>query len=172
MTQPFLGELRPFCFGFPPKGWALCDGQILSIAENTALFQLLGTTYGGNGVQTFQLPDLRGRVPMHFGNFGGNNYVQGEIAGEETLTLTLQEIPLHNHSFVGTSAAANVKRPVTGSAYAASPGDSFYGAANSLVPLNPSTVGTYGQGQPHNNLQPYLVLSWCIALTGIFPSRN
>jgi microcystin-dependent protein len=179
MTQPFLGELRPFTFGFAPKGWSLCDGQLLPISQYNALFALLGTTYGGNGIQTFALPDLRGRVPMHFGSFGGNTYVQGEIAGEEAVTLTLPEIPQHFHAFVGTSTAANVKRPVTGSAYAqstnaasVSPGDSFYGVANSLVALNPSTVGTYGQSVPHTNLQPYLVLSWCIALTGIFPARN
>jgi microcystin-dependent protein len=179
MTQPFLGELRPFTFGFAPNGWALCDGQTLAIQQYTALFSLLGTTYGGNGINTFLLPDLRGRVPMHFGSFGGNTYVQGEIAGEEAVTLTLPEIPQHLHAFVGTSAAANVKRPVTGSAYAqstnaasVSPGDAFYGAAGSLVALNPSTVEAYGQSQPHTNLQPYLVLSWCIALTGIFPSRN
>jgi len=175
MTEPFLGQLAPFAFGFAPKGWAICDGQLLSIAQNTALFSLLGTMYGGNGIQTFALPDLRSRAPMHF----GASFVQGESGGEENVTLTINELPAHAHSFNGTSAAANTKRPVTNAAFAqsttsagASPGDSFYAPVGTVVALNASTVGMVGGSQPHTNLQPYLVINWCIALVGIFPSRS
>jgi len=175
MTEPFLGQVQPFAFNFPPRGWAFCAGQLLSIQQNTALFALLGTTYGGNGTNTFALPDLRSRVPMHFG--GG--FTQGQVGGEEAVTIGINELPSHNHSFSGTSSAANTKRPVSGSALAqsttpagVSPGDSFYAPPGTTVALNPNTVGLVGGSQPHTNLQPYLVINWCIALTGIFPSRN
>jgi microcystin-dependent protein len=175
MSEPFLGQVQPFGFSFPPRGWALCDGQILPISQNTALFSLLGTTYGGNGTNTFALPDLRSRVPMHF----GAGYIEGQIGGEEAVTLNLAELPAHSHSFSGTSSPADGKRPVAGSALAqsttaagASPGDAFYAPAGTTVALNATTVGALGGSQPHNNLQPYLVINWCIAVQGIFPARN
>jgi microcystin-dependent protein len=175
MTQPFLGQLAPFAFNFAPKGWAMCNGQIMSIAQNTALFSLLGTTYGGNGIQTFALPDLRSRVPMHF----GASFVRGQVGGEENVALNTNELPAHGHTFSGTSSAANVKRPVTNSALAQSttsagvtPGDSFYAPPGTTVALNANTVAAVGGSQPHTNLQPFLVISWCIALQGIFPSQN
>jgi microcystin-dependent protein len=178
MTQPFLGQIQPFGFNFAPRGWALCNGQILSIAQNTALFSLLGTFYGGNGQTTFALPNLQSRVPMHQGNYVGNNYVIGEQAGEETITLLQTEMPAHNHTFFGTTDAANSKKPNAGSALAqttstVSPGDSFYSSnVAGLTVINPGSLSVYGNGQPHTNLQPYLTISWCIAMQGIFPARN
>jgi microcystin-dependent protein len=175
MTVPYLGQIQPFSFNFPPKGWAFCNGQLLPINQNQALFSLLGTTYGGNGVTNFALPNLQGSVPMHF----GAGFVQGQVGGEATVTLNTNELPAHSHSFSGTSSAANVKLPVTNSALAQSttsagvtPGDSFYAPPGTMVALNANTVAAVGGSQPHTNLQPFLVISWCIALQGIFPSRN
>src|SRR5262249_6896114 len=140
-----------------------------------ALFSLLGTVYGGNGTTTFALPNLQSRVPMHF----SASFPQGQLGGEEAVTLNTNELPAHTHSFSGTSSAANEKLPLTNSALAqsttsagATPGDSFYASPGTTVALNPNTVATTGGSQPHMNLQPYLVISWCIALIGIFPSRN
>lgn len=182
MSTPYLGQIQPFPYNFAPRFWAFCNGQQLSIAQNTALFSLLGTTYGGNGVTTFALPDLRGRAPMHFGTApGGGSYVQGQVAGTETVTLIINQLPAHNHSFSGTNANSDSKRPVTGSAYAqtttaasASPGDNFYAPAGSptVTALAAGTLGALGGNQPHSNMQPYLTISWCIALSGVFPSRN
>jgi microcystin-dependent protein len=177
MTQPFLGQIQMFGFNFAPRFWALCDGQILSISANTALFSLLGTTYGGNGVSTFALPNLQSRVPMHVGTDpnSGVNYVLGEQAGAESVQLPLTEMPSHNHSFSGTSSAANDKRPMTGAAFAqTNPGGFFYGPQTSgVIAINPNTVAPYSGGeQAHTNLQPYLTLNFCIAMNGIFPSRN
>ncbi len=175
MSTPFLGQLLPFAFSFAPRGWALCAGQLLAIQQNTALFSLLGTTYGGDGIQTFALPDLRGRVPIH----NGGAFVLGQTGGEENVTLDINELPAHGHAFNGTSSAANVKLPVTNSALAqsttsagVSPGDSFYAPPGTTVALNANTVSVVGGSQPHTNLQPYVVVNWCIALDGIFPSRN
>src|SRR5579862_10065735 len=127
MAQPFLGEIRCFGFNFAPVGWAFCEGQLLSINQNDALFNLIGTTYGGNGINTFALPNLQSRVPVHQGNLAGNNYVMGQIGGVETVTLTSPEIPAHNHAIVATSNAATLKRPATNTFYAASSsGNNFY----------------------------------------------
>src|SRR5579864_5186952 len=121
MSSPFLGEVRPWALNFAPRGWAMCQGQVLSISQNTALFSLLGTTYGGNGTTNFALPDLRGRVPLKYGTDpSGNNYVIGEQGGEESVAITLSTLPAHNHAFLGTTLPADIKRPVTGSAYAQS----------------------------------------------------
>jgi microcystin-dependent protein len=175
MAQPFLGQLLPFSFNYAPKGWVICAGQVLPISQYQALFSLLGTTYGGNGTTTFNLPDLRGRVPVH----NGVGFALGQTGGEENVTLDINELPAHGHAFSGTSSAANVKLPVTNSALAqsttsagVSPGDSFYAPPGTTVGLNANTVAAVGGSQPHTNLQPYLVINWCIALTGIFPSRN
>jgi len=180
MTQPFLGQVQPFGFNFAPLHWAFCDGQLLAISQNTALFALIGTFYGGNGTSTFALPDLRGRVPMHQGTLlGGETYDLGEVAGAEAVTLIQTEMPAHTHSFSGTSAAANWKPPVTGSAYAqsnkagTSPGDAYYAAdSQNITSLHVSSVTPFGNNLPHTNIQPYLTLNWCICIAGIFPSRN
>lgn len=176
MTEQFLAQIQPFGFNFAPKGWAMCNGQTLAISQNTALFSLIGTYYGGNGTTTFQLPNLQSRVPLHQGTNQGEQFVIGEMGGVENVTLTTATMPMHNHTFNGTNAAGNLNRPDAGSALAnstASPGDSFYGPSNSnQVPLNPASVSIVGSGQAHANIQPYLTLNWCIAQVGIYPSRN
>ena len=173
MAQSFIGEIRCFGFNFSPVGWAFCNGQLISISQNAALFNLIGTTYGGDGLTTFALPDLRSRVPVHQGSFAGVTYVMGQVGGVENVTLTTQEIPAHNHLIVATSNAATLKRPVQNTFYAASSsGNNFYEAGTTLTALANNTVSSAGGGQPHNNIQPYLTLNWCIAMFGIFPSRN
>jgi len=174
MTQPFIGEIRFFGFDFPPRGWASCAGQILSIAQNQALFSLLGTTYGGNGVQNFQLPDLRSRVPIGQGSNGGvGTYVMGERSGSETVTLLQSQIPQHIHQLVGTTTTAT-HRPPVGRTFGADTSATvdFYAPGGSPVQMSPSSIATAGSTQPHTNLQPYSVLNASIALQGRFPSRN
>lgn len=161
MSNPYVGEIRAFAFNFAPQGWATCDGQLLSISQNTALFSLLGTTYGGNGQTTFALPDLRGRIGMHF----NSNHLQGESSGEETHALTTSELPAHAHG-IGAGTDQGTNRP--SGAVAARGG--VYTTANDGTKMAP-TDGA-GGSLPHNNLQPYLVLNYCIALFGIFPPRN
>jgi microcystin-dependent protein len=168
MTQPFLGEIRILGFNFPPRGWAFCNGQLLGIQQNAALFSVLGTTFGGNGTQNFALPNMQGRTPMHF----GGNVVLGQIAGEEHHTLLLSEIPGHTHSVNAAKADANSDTPV-GNVLAASVNFSLYSTTRStLTALVSTTIENNPGGQPHPNLQPYLVLNFCVALSGIFPSRN
>ena len=169
MATPFLGELKLAAFNFAPIGWAFCDGQILPISQNTALFALLGTTYGGNGQTTFALPDLRGRAPVHI----GNNVQLGEVGGVEAVTLGLGELPAHGHALSGTTDLANASAP-GGALPAAKPrgGLNRYAPAGSDTVMAPGSVTLAGGDQPHDNMQPYLVLSWLIALEGIFPSRN
>lgn len=179
MSAPFLGEIKIVSFNFPPKGWALCAGQQLSIAQNQALFSLLGTTYGGNGTTTFALPDLRGRAPVHWGQGAGLPQVTlGQTGGQENHLLTSQEMPQHTHSFSASTATAT-RKLVAGGIFAddvdSQPVDYFaaFNAPNSsYVSLNPLSMTSAGGSQPHNNMQPYLVLTICIALAGIFPSRN
>lgn len=177
MTQPFLGQIQSFGFGFAPRYWAQCNGQLLSIQQNAALFALLGTIYGGNGVNTFQLPNLQSRVPMSAGSFAGNTYTQGEVGGEEQVTLTINTMPAHTHAFVGSSAAGTVRVPAAGQslATAADPNGKpifTYGPDATQQPLNSGSIGPIGGNQPHTNIQPYLAINWCIALYGIFPSRG
>jgi len=159
-------------FVFAPKNWALCNGQFLPINQNQALFSLLGTTYGGNGQTTFALPDLRGRVPIHV----GNGHTLGERAGEEAHTLSINEIPTHLHFLQASNATGNVVNPNfggTGYVLAAEPGNPYSpGFAPNPVALNAGTVANNGGSQAHQNMQPFLTLSYCIALTGIFPSPN
>lgn len=169
MGQPYIGELRIYSFTFAPKGWALCNGQILSIAQNQALFSILGTTYGGNGQTTFALPDLRGRVPIHWGSGPGISVDLGQRAGEESHTLTIAEMPQHNHFVQAYGNTAQQPSPV-GNTWAGSDLNPFAGSANST--LAPGSIGNAGGSQPHANLQPYLVLNICIALVGVYPSRN
>jgi microcystin-dependent protein len=158
-----MGELKLTAFNFAPKGWALCNGQLLPINQNQALFALLGTMYGGNGQTTFGLPDLRGRVPMHV----GAGFTQGETFGEEFHTLKLSEMPQHNH-FVSASSLDGDRADI-GILAGLSNG---YRGYDNLTTLHPATVTTFGGGQPHENRQPLTVLSWCVALQGVFPSRN
>ncbi len=169
--DPFLGEIRLFPWEWPPKGWLLCAGQLLSIQQNSALFALLGTTYGGNGTTNFALPDLRGRVPID----RSSEEPQGLRDGTETVTLTIGTMPAHNHALIGTSAVATLKGP-SGNALAndTSPATDFYAAAagNPLTTLSPTSIAVGGGSQPHDNMQPFLVLNYCIANSGIFPSRN
>lgn len=169
MSEPFLAEVRMVGFNFPPRNWAFCDGQILPIAQNQALFALLGTTYGGDGRTTFSLPDLRGRTPAHV---GANGIALGSKAGEETHALTTDEVPAHTHNIVASGNQGSDTSPV-GNVLAsqARRGQPIYAAANNLVGLN-SNVSTSGGGSSHINMQPYLVISFCIALQGVFPSRN
>ena len=173
MDQPFLAAIFLFAATFAPRGYAFCNGQLLSIAQNTALFSLIGTTYGGNGTTTFGLPDFRGRVPIHAGQGPGlSNYIQGEMSGSENTTLLVTNLPQHNHPLVATSEAGSTSDP-TG-AYLGNTGalDREYNTSGTLVNMHPGAVGISGGSQPFNNLQPYLVVNFIIALEGIFPSRN
>lgn len=168
--DPFLGEIRCFGFTFAPRGWALCQGQLLSIASNTALFSLLGTMYGGDGRTTFGLPDLRGRVPTGFGQGPGlSDRVQGELAGEEQVGLTQVQLPAHNHTVAAASAATS-KNP-SGAVPALTAAGSSYGTVADLG-MSPTMVGGGGGNQLHDNMAPYLVLNWCIAIEGIYPPRD
>lgn len=174
--EPFIGQIQPMSFNFAPKGWAECDGQLLPINQYTALFSLLGTTYGGNGQVTFGLPDLRSRVPVHFGTSQtGERFTLGEMAGLETVTLIITELPLHNHSFLGSSADATVAMPADGVALAKGApagANDYYGPLSPPQTLNPAAITSTGSTEAHDNMQPYLTLNWCIATAGIFPSRN
>lgn len=173
MSDYFVGEIRMFGFAFAPVNWAQCNGALLTINQHAALFSLLGTYYGGNGTQNFALPDLRSRTPMGFGTApDGTQLVVGETGGVETVALTVQQIPAHNHNVAATTTAADVTAVGTATALVATTAASFYGAASSLVALAPQSIGTAGSGQPHSNLQPYLATNYCISLVGIFPSRN
>jgi len=166
MSEPFLSEIKIVSFNFPPKGWALCNGQFLPINQNQALFALLGTTYGGNGQTTFALPNLRGRVPIHM----GNGHTLGEAAGSTSVTINIQTLPTHMHGLQGSSNAQNATADPTNAFFGFVNGG--YGPAASLVTLSPQSVTSVGGSQPHNNMMPYLVLNFIIALQGIFPSRN
>ncbi len=165
MAEPFLAEIRIMSFGFAPKGWAFCDGQLLPINQNQALFSLLGTTYGGDGRVNFALPDLRARVPIHV----GSSHTLGERAGEQAHTLSVAELPSHTHQTFGSSSNADVVS-LTDNVVAQS--SQLYGPPAQLTGLDPSTNGARGGSQAHQNMQPFLTLSFCIALEGIFPSRN
>lgn len=165
--EPFLSEIRIMSFNFPPKGWALCNGQLLPINQNQALFALLGTTFGGNGQTNFALPNLRGRVPIH----EGNGHTRGEAAGSTSVTLSVNQIPPHLHNLQVMSTSGNTAIP-GGSMLAESSGTEAYRAPSSLTTLDAGSVGSVGGTQPHTNMQPYTVLSFCIALQGLFPSQN
>ena len=166
MADPFLAEIRIMSFNYPPKGWAFCNGQFLPINQNQALFALLGTTYGGNGQTTFALPNLRGRVPVHM----GQGITLGEAAGQESHTISHLEMPQHVHFVNCTSSGAATEDP-TNQIPGRAAGNA-YGAATNLVSMAPQMVSNTGASQAHNNQQPYLVLNFCIALQGIFPSPN
>jgi microcystin-dependent protein len=169
VSEPFLGEIRAVGFNFPPVGWAVCAGQLMSIAQNTALFSLLGTQYGGDGVSTFALPDLRGRVPNGAGQGPGlNNYVQGQVGGAENVTLTNAQLPNHTHPI-----HTNAGLPTTDSpSNAVLSGGGSYSDTPDGTTLSPTAVGAAGSSQPVSILNPYLTMNWIIALQGIFPSQN
>jgi microcystin-dependent protein len=166
MAEPFLSEIRMFSFVFPPKGWALTNGQLLPINQNQGLFSLLGTTFGGDGRVNFALPDLRGRTPIHV----GSGHTLGERGGEQAHTLSISELPNHTHSVIATSAGQNTIAPSNSTFFADTAPSELYLGANSLVAMNPQMVTSTGGSQAHLNMQPFLTLSFCIALQGIFPS--
>ncbi|HEX9994323.1 MAG TPA: tail fiber protein [Acidimicrobiales bacterium] len=169
MSEAFIGEIRIYGFNFPPRGWAMCNGQILSISQNTALFALIGTTYGGNGQTTFALPNLQSRVPVHFGQGPGlSPYPIGETSGSETVTLNQNQLPVHGHTVSASSVAPNASRP--GNAFLAANG--AYQAAADGTTMNPGMVSGGGSNQPFGILQPFLALNFSICLEGLFPSRN
>jgi microcystin-dependent protein len=173
MADPFVAEIRIMPFNFAPRGWAWCNGQLLPISQNTALFSLLGTSYGGNGQSTFALPDLQGRAPMHPGQGNGlSNHVLGESSGEETVTLLQSEIPAHTHTMgADVIDLADTATPGSSASYAQSAGGTLYqGSADTQLDVTALTVA--GGSQPHNNMQPYLTLNFNIALQGIFPARS
>jgi microcystin-dependent protein len=165
VAEPFLGEIRIMSFSFPPKGWALCNGQLLPINQNQALFALLGTTYGGNGQTTFALPNLQGKTPIH----SGQGHTLGENGGEQAHTLSVAELPSHTHSVAASQAGAN--SPAPGNAMFGT-SNNMYAAPGNLTSLHPQTITNAGGSQAHLNMQPFLTLSFCIALQGIFPSHN
>lgn len=172
MSEPFLAEVRIVGFNFAPRGWAFCDGQILPINQNQSLYSLLGTTYGGDGRTSFGLPDLRGRVPMHVGRSnGGGDHREGQKSGEETHTLSGAEMPQHTHTLRASSTNANSGVP-TGHVLASSTLPEAYRDPTNLGFMRSGSITNVGGGQAHENMQPYIALNFCIALRGLFPSRN
>lgn len=166
MAQPYVGEVRIFAGNFAPAGWMFCEGQLLPISENETLYQLIGTTYGGDGQSTFALPDLRGRIPLH----QGNGFILAETGGAEEITLTVNQIPAHSHPLLASSAVASDANPQAGVLANNRPGDDFYLEDTPGVNLAPNAIGPVGGSQPHTNFQPYLCLNFIISLFGIFPS--
>lgn len=166
MSEPFLGEIQAFPYGFVPRGWAACNGQLLAINQNQALFAILGTTYGGNGQTTFALPDLRGRVPVHV----GNGVTLGQSAGEASHTLSANEMPAHTHQVMANGAAVPDQPSPANNVWTVQSANAYGPAINGA--LNPTALATAGGSQAHENMQPYLALQFCIATMGIFPTRD
>jgi microcystin-dependent protein len=172
VSEPFVGEIRMFGFNFAPQGWALCDGQVLPINQNEALFVLLGTTYGGDGTTTFALPNLQSRVPIHQGQGAGlSAYVAGQAGGTETVTLTAMQMPSHSHGVKASSSAAASNTP-KGSALAQSASHIYTAAPDTSTLMDANMISHTGGNAPHDNIQPYLAVNFCIALTGIFPAQS
>jgi microcystin-dependent protein len=173
MADPFVAEIRIFPFNFPPTGWAFCNGQLLPISQNTALFSLLGTVYGGDGKSTFALPDLQGSAAMHPGQGQGLSLRDlGETGGAETITLLVSEMPLHTHTLSASVRAGDAGTPAPSALLAATQSGNIYAPGNSATtPMAPQALPVAGASLPHNNMQPYLTLNFCIALQGIYPQR-
>ena len=170
MADPFVAEIRIFPFSFAPKGWAFCEGQLLPLSQNTALFSLLGTTYGGNGKSNFALPNLQGSAAMHPGQGQGLSLRDlGEVGGAETITLLTSEMPVHTHAFFGSEEVVNELSPAN---FFFGAGETRYAAPNNIVQMAPQALSPAGGSLPHNNMQPYLTLNFCIALQGVFPPRG
>jgi microcystin-dependent protein len=167
MAQPYVGEIRMFAGNFAPAGWMFCEGQLLPISENETLFQLIGTTYGGDGQSTFALPDLRGRLPIH----QGDGFIISETGGAEEITLTVNQIPVHNHPLLCSSSVANDPNP-TDNVAGESSAISLYQSGNPAAAMAPQAISAIGGSQPHTNLQPYLCVDFIISLFGLFPSPN
>ena len=168
MAEPFLSEIRIMSFNFAPKSWALCNGQLLPINQNQALFSLLGTTYGGDGRVTFALPNLQGRVPIHV----GSGHTLGESGGEQSHTLSIAELPTHTHVANASNVPATAGAPSNARELSQSTGANLYAGAANLVAMSPGAIANVGGSQAHLNMQPFLTLTFCIALQGIFPSQN
>jgi microcystin-dependent protein len=169
MAQPYIGEIRMFAGNFAPAGWAMCDGQLLSINEYDTLFNLIGTTYGGDGQNTFAVPDMRGRLPIHMGTGAGSQYQIGQNGGVEQVTLTTTQLPAHTHPLLGAKSSANKRNPK--GALFAFPKDFLCNAsAGPLNPMDSSSISQAGGSQPHTNVQPYLCINFIISLFGIYPS--
>ncbi len=179
MAQPYVGEIRMFGGNFPPYGWAMCDGQLLAIADNDVLYNLIGTTYGGDGVNTFGMPDLRGRVPSHQGTNAGQTYVIGQPGGLPSVTLTPQQLPQHTHPFFAATTAGAASTPTTQTMISSQgPGGTVlsaytpYSAANEQIALTAASTTPAGGSQPHDNMQPYLGINFIIALNGVYPQQS
>ena len=166
MAQPYVGEIRMFAGNFAPAGWMFCEGQLLPISENETLFQLIGTTYGGDGQWTFALPDLRGRIPLH----QGNGFILAKTGGAEEITLTTNQIPAHSHPLFASSRAADSGQPANRVFGASRPATDYYIEDTTTVNCAPQSISSVGGSQPHTNLQPYLCVDYIISLFGIFPS--
>ena len=167
MAQPYVGEIRMFAGNFPPVGWMFCDGNQMAISENETLFQLIGTTYGGDGQETFNLPDLRGRIPIH----QGNGFILAETGGVEEVTLTTQQIPIHTHAMLGTTSIANDATPAN-NVMAQSNTFDPYQTSDPNAPMASQSISPVGGSQPHTNFQPYLCINFIISLFGIYPRPN
>jgi microcystin-dependent protein len=165
MAQPYVGEIRMFAGNFAPAGWMFCEGQLLPISENETLFQLIGTTYGGDGQSTFGLPDLRGRIPIH----QGNGFILAETGGAEEITLTVSQIPAHTHPLLASTGTSTLSTP-GGNLLAAAQAATYFNLLDNPANMSPQSVGPVGGSQPHTNFQPYLCVDFIISLFGIFPS--
>jgi microcystin-dependent protein len=175
VAQPYVGEIRMFAGNFAPAGWMFCEGQQLPIAENDVLFQLIGTTYGGDGEETFNLPNISSRVPIHMGTGpSGITYQLAEMAGAESVTLTTQQMPVHNHALLASATQANANTVANNvpATIPLSAGQFAYGSVTPILPLDPTSITLTGGNQPHDNMQPFLVIDFIISLFGIFPSQT
>jgi microcystin-dependent protein len=175
MADPFVAEIRVFGFNFPPRGWAQCNGQFMPISQNTALFSLVGTTYGGDGRSTFALPDLQDRAALHQGQGQGlSMHVLGETGGEQAVTLLTSEMPVHSHTLQARANTGDLQAPAPARGLARSDGGTIYqsNVSSNLVPMAPQGLSVAGSSLPHNNMPPTLVLNFCIALQGVFPPRS
>jgi microcystin-dependent protein len=174
MGEPFVGEIRIFAGTFAPAGWAMCAGQLMPISQNDTLFNLIGTTYGGDGEETFAVPNIQSRLPMHAGQGPGisQNYQLGETGGVESVTLSTQQIPIHNHAMLANAANGQQPQPQGAFLSQTNPGFSYVAASTPHVNLNAGSLAPVGGSQPHDNMQPFLVLTFIISLFGIFPTQN